>query len=108
MTGLPLPEPVAWRYASTRGVDLVRNRWDELLRSMGPADMTEDALVTVDQLHAYAAAKTAEIEAECARLREALGIVLEGWTLPFDARKILETAYYNTQRYAALRGKESK
>lgn len=68
----PLPEPVAWMYSSSRGVDLVRNRWDELLRSMGPADMTEDALVPADQLHAYTAALQSRLsaaEAECARLR---------------------------------------
>ena len=29
-----------------------------------------------------------------ADLKEAVGTVLEGWTLPHDVRKILETAYY--------------
>ena len=37
--------------------------------SNGPEQME---FVTVDQLHAYAAAKTAELQAECARLREKL------------------------------------
>ena len=29
------------------------------------------------------------------KLRKAVFTVLEGWTLPDDARKILEAAYYN-------------
>ena len=28
-------------------------------------------------------------------LREAVGLILEGWTLPDDVRKILETAYFS-------------
>jgi hypothetical protein len=85
MTDLPLPEP-AW--------------------VIGGVSNMPPTLYTADQLHAYAAAKTAALEAECARLRANIEAAARyGWEHPkweWSAVKGGLDRFID----AALRGKE--
>lgn len=90
MTDLPLPEPAAG-YGAGCNIELTIGQH----------------LYTADQLHAYAAAKTAALQAECARLRAFHdawdGQVAHIYLVGGDAMLDL----YNAAHKAALRGKET-
>jgi hypothetical protein len=53
-----------------------------------------------DKLYAAPVAAAQAVEPVADDLRKAVALVLEGWTLPADARKVLEKAYWATQPQA--------
>jgi hypothetical protein len=72
----------------------VSKRTDRFSRKLGlsgstPAERLRPAMQSNENRKA--------LEMSNEKMREAVAIVLEGWTLPDGVRKILETAYYSTQ-----------
>ena len=57
-------------------------------------DAWAEAMSMPECIPAYVVACVANKDAEIAALRSAIGTVCEGWTLPHDARKILESALW--------------
>ena len=100
MTDLPLPEPAAG-YGAGCNIELTIGQH----------------LYTADQLHAYAAAKTAALQAECARLRAVdEAMIVRALCAPYRSGNVAdmlrgggdeETAIMKTALDAALRGKET-